>query len=107
MSGNILNKIYRIFLSIFNLNCITATEFPLTDENFNENEFIIKSKQLLKLLNKKGILNVGGKIQSIYNFAKIENPKIKKIFLKKNKKINMPINPSINTKKMKKILKNK
>ena len=38
--------------SIFNLNCISATEFPLTDENFNENEFIIKSKHLLKLLNK-------------------------------------------------------
>ena len=38
--------------SIFNLNCISATEFPLTDENFNENEFVIKSKQLLKLLNK-------------------------------------------------------
>jgi len=38
--------------SIFNLNCISATEFPLTDENFNHNEFIIKSKQLLKLLNK-------------------------------------------------------
>ena len=38
--------------SIFNLNCISATEFPLTDENFNQNEFIIKSKQLLKLLNK-------------------------------------------------------
>ena len=38
--------------SIFNLNCIDASEFPLTDENFNENEFIIGSKQLLKLLNK-------------------------------------------------------
>ena len=38
--------------SIFNLNCISATEFPLTDENFNQNEFLIKSKQLLKLLNK-------------------------------------------------------
>ena len=38
--------------SIFNLNCISATEFPLTDENFNENEFSIKSKKLLKLLNK-------------------------------------------------------
>jgi len=38
--------------SIFNLNCINASEFPLTDENFNENEFLIKSKQLLKLLNK-------------------------------------------------------
>jgi len=65
------------------------------------------AKVLLKLLNEKGILNVGGKIQSIYNFAKIENPKIKKIFLKKNKKIKMPINSSINTEKMKKIIKNK
>ena len=38
--------------SNFNLNCISATEFPITDENFNENEFSIKSKHLLKLLNK-------------------------------------------------------
>jgi len=38
--------------SIFNLNCISASEFPLTDENFNDNEFSIKSKQFLKLLNK-------------------------------------------------------
>ena len=38
--------------SIFNLNCISASEFPLTDENFNQNEFLIKSKNLLKLLNK-------------------------------------------------------
>ena len=38
--------------SVFNLNCISSSEFPLTDENFNQNEFNIKSKQLLKLLNK-------------------------------------------------------
>ena len=38
--------------SVFNLNCINAAEFPLTDENFTQNEFSIKSKQLLKLLNK-------------------------------------------------------
>ena len=38
--------------SIFNLNCISASEFPLTDENFDQNEFLIKSKHLLKLLNK-------------------------------------------------------
>ena len=38
--------------SIFNLNCINASEFPLTDENFNQNEFEINSKKLLKLLNK-------------------------------------------------------
>ena len=38
--------------SMFNLNCISPTEFPLTDENFSQNEFVIKSKKLLKLLNK-------------------------------------------------------
>ncbi len=38
--------------SIFNLNCIAASEFPLTNENFNQNEFSIRSKDLLKLLNK-------------------------------------------------------
>jgi len=38
--------------SLFNLNSINASEFPITDENFNENEFIINSKDLLKLLNK-------------------------------------------------------
>ena len=38
--------------SNFNLNCMSASEFPLTDENFNQNEFSMKSKHLLKLLNK-------------------------------------------------------
>ena len=59
---------------------------------------------LPKIIKAKGILNIGGPTQSIYNFAKKENPKIKKIFLKKNKKINMPMNSSINLTKMKKIL---
>ena len=38
--------------SVFNLNCINASAFPITDENFNQNQFSIKSKILLKLLNK-------------------------------------------------------
>ena len=38
--------------SIFHLNCINPSEFPITDENFNDNQFSIKSKALLKLLNK-------------------------------------------------------
>ena len=38
--------------SVFNLNCISSSEFPLTDESFNDNEFSINSKSLLKLLNK-------------------------------------------------------
>ena len=51
-----LNEMNKLHLesekSIFNLNCINASEFPVTDENFSQNEFTIKSKQLLKLLNK-------------------------------------------------------
>ena len=38
--------------SVFHLNCIDTKEFPLTDENFNQNEFVINSKDFLKLLNK-------------------------------------------------------
>ena len=38
--------------SIFNLNCISANEFPITEENFSDNEFKINAKQFLKLMNK-------------------------------------------------------
>jgi len=38
--------------SVFNLNCLSPSEFPVTEENFNQNEFVVKSKQFLKLLNK-------------------------------------------------------
>jgi DNA polymerase III subunit beta len=51
-----LNDVSKLHLesekSIFNLNCMSASEFPLTDEDFNQNQFSIKSKHLLKLLNK-------------------------------------------------------
>ena len=35
--------------SIFNLNCISPSEFPLTEENFSDNEFIINSKKISKI----------------------------------------------------------
>ena len=38
--------------SSFNLNCLKASEFPVTEENFKDNEFLMNSKKLLKLLNK-------------------------------------------------------
>ena len=50
-------------------------------------------------------INVGGKSQHIYDFAKKSNKKVKKSFLKKNAKIGMPFDSSISTKKLKKILK--
>ncbi len=45
------------------------------------------AKILFKILNKKGTINVGGKKQTIYNFAKKENTNIKKIYLKKIKNL--------------------
>ena len=53
--------------------------------NFIFHDEIVKI--IPKILNKKGVLNVGGKIQTVYNFAKKFNPKIQKkaakvIFLK-------------------------
>ena len=63
------------------------------------------AKILFKLIDKKGIINIGGKSQYIYDFAKKGNKKVKKSFLKKNAKIGMPFDSSINTKKLKKIIK--
>ena len=59
---------------------------------------------LFKLLNKKGVINIGGKSQFIYDFVKKDNKKIKKIFLKKNIDIGVPFDSSINVSKLKKIL---
>ncbi len=59
---------------------------------------------LFKLLNKTGIINLGGKSQSIYNFAQKNNKDIKKIFLKKQK-MGIPFNSTMNLKKLKSIIK--
>ena len=62
------------------------------------------AKILLKVINKKGVINFGGKIQSVYNFAKKYNPKIKKISAKRVLGKNYPLNPSMNISKLKKII---
>ena len=63
------------------------------------------SKILFKVIDKKGIINIGGKSQFIYDFAKKNNPNIKKIYLNKNLENIMPKDSSINISKLKKILK--
>jgi len=65
------------------------------------------TKYLFELINKKGIINVGGKIQSVYNFAKKYNPKIKKISAKKILGKKHPLKPSMNTNRLKKIISKK
>ena len=42
---------------------------------------------------------------SVYNFAKKYNKKVKKRYLKKNSKIKLPMNTSMNLSKLKKLLK--
>ena len=63
------------------------------------------SKILFKLLNKKGIVNLGGKSQFIFDFAKKDKKNVKKIFLKKKDNLGMPFDSSLNINKLKKILK--
>ena len=63
------------------------------------------AKILLKLINKKGVINIGGKSQTVYNFAKKNNPKIKKIYVKNIKNLNFPKNSSLNTLKLQSYLK--
>ena len=63
------------------------------------------AKILFKLLDKKGIINIGGKPQYIYNFAKKDNKNIKRMVLKKKNNFGMPKDSSLNLKKLKKIIK--
>ena len=68
--------------------------------NFLYHEDLVK--MLPKLINETGIINVGGKSQSIYSFAKILNKKVKGIISPKNN--NLPLNQTMDLKKLKKIL---
>jgi len=63
------------------------------------------AKILFKLINKKGVINIGGKSQSVYNFVKKYNPKIKKNFAKNILSSDYPLNPSMNVKKLNTIIK--
>ena len=58
------------------------------------------AKILFKVVNKKGILNIGGKTQTVYNFAKKFDSKIKKI----RSTGQFPLNPYMNLSKLKKII---
>jgi dTDP-4-dehydrorhamnose reductase len=64
------------------------------------------AKILFRLINQKGIINVGGKTSTIYNFAKKNNNNIKKIFWNR-KIINFPKNSSMNLNKLNKIISKK
>jgi len=59
---------------------------------------------ILKIINLKGVINIGGKSQSVYNFVKRYNPKIKKISAKKILGKKAFLNASMNINKFKKLI---
>ena len=63
------------------------------------------AKILVKILEKKGTINVGGPTKTVYNFAKKYNAAVKKKFIKKNSPNNFPLKSSMNLSKLNKILK--
>ena len=83
------------------------TEKPFTHKSAFTNvktNFIFHdqfAKIFIKVLKYKGVLNIGGKTQTIYKFAKKNNKKIKKIFSKGE----FPKRTDMNLQKLKKIIK--
>ena len=70
--------------------------------NFIFHEEVVKI--FPKILKKKGIMNLGGKTRSVYNFAKKYNKKVKGVYSKKILKNKIPLNHSMNLKKLNRIL---
>ncbi len=88
---------------------ITMTEKPFLHKkafsnlktNYMFHEDLVKI--LPEIIDQKGIINVGGKSQSVYSFAKSYDKNIKKIKLKKNL---IPLNQTMSLIKLKKVMKN-
>ena len=85
--------------------CMTEKPFVHEEAYVNvKSNFIFQdqfAKLFLKIINRKGVYNIGGKSQSIYNFAKSTKPNIKK----KLSKGEFPLKQNMNIDKLNKILK--
>ena len=87
---------------------ITMTEKPFLHKkaysnlksNFMFHEDLVNI--LPKIINQKEILNLGGKSQSVFSFAKKNNSKVKKVKAKRS--LNLPLNQTMSLAKLKKII---
>ena len=84
--------------------CMTERPFVHTEAFANvKTSFLYHDdvcKILFKLIDQKGVINLGGKSQYIFNFAKKDKKNVKKIYLKKNSKLGMPFDSSMNLRKL-------
>jgi len=90
---------------------VSMTERPFVHKSAYANmitNFIFHDdfiKIFKKIMHKKGVINIGGKSNSVYNFAKENKIKVKKIYLKKSQILTMPKNCSMSLNKLKKLIK--
>ena len=63
------------------------------------------AKILIKIIERKGIINVGGPTKTVYDFAKKYNPKVKKISNNKSLKYKFPLNAFMNLSKLNNLIK--
>jgi len=88
---------------------LTMTEKPFTHNaaftnlksNFMFHEDLVDI--LPKVINEVGIINIGGKSQSVYDFVKKQNKSVKKS--KADKDFKLPLNQTMSLSKLKKLLK--
>ena len=84
---------------------VCMTEKPFIHKNAYANvksNFIYQDelvKKVFKVLNKKGVYNIGGESQTIFNFAKKYNKKVNKLFSKGE----FPLNQNMNLSKFNKV----
>ena len=83
--------------------CMTEKPFIHKEAYSNVKSNFIYQDELahlfLKIINKKGVFNIGGKSQSIFNFAKLNGINIKK----KKSKVEFPLRQNMNLDKFNKI----
>ena len=88
--------------------CICDYPFPhsqaLTDVKKSLMYNFEAARIILKLLNEKGVINLGGDSQSVYDFASKKNPRIRKITRQDVKDVYIAPDTSMNTSRLKEIL---
>ena len=88
--------------------CMTENPFVHKQAFKNMKTNFIFHDEVVKMLplfyNCHGIINIGGKSQSVYSFAKKYNSNVKGVILKNTKDSNLKLNTTMNTNKMKKII---
>jgi dTDP-4-dehydrorhamnose reductase len=106
LGGECVMQIYKNTLTL--RICMNDDYFPHKSAFTNYLTSFLKKTEAaritLKLLDKKGVINIGGKKQSAYDYAKDLNSKVKKIKLKKKDKILLGLDTSMNINKLSKIL---